>query len=309
MNQEQYYPPEGTRLGTEENRALTYTLDGLRSAMAAGRIVEGLAESCDQEHNLIVRLGNMHGIIPRSECAIGIASGETREIAILSRVGKPVSFIVTQADSDRVLLSRRAAQERALTHYLQVLAPGDVIPASVTHLEPFGAFVDIGCGIISFIGIENISVSRIFHPKERFSSGQNIYAVVLGIDEQMRRITLSHRELLGSWEENAALFHAGETVRGIVRSIESYGIFVELTPNLSGLAERRSGLHEGDPVSVYIKSILPERMKIKLSLIDELGHTRFPPAELRYFVTDGHLSEWIYSPAACESKYIATIFA
>ena len=61
--------------------------------------------------------------------------------------------------------------------------------------------------------------------------------------------------------QNAALFSVGETVRGVVRSIEPYGVFIELTPNLSGLAEPRADLHPGMAVSVYIKSILPQRMK------------------------------------------------
>ena len=51
---------------------------------------------------------------------------------------------------------------------LDNLKSGDIISACVTHLEPFGAFVDIGCGVVSFIGIENISVSRITHPIRAF---------------------------------------------------------------------------------------------------------------------------------------------
>ena len=78
----------------------------------------------------------------------------------------------------------------------------------------------------------------------------------------LNRISLSHKELLGTWEENAAFFNAGDTVEGIVRGIEPYGVFVELTPNLSGLSEPRDGLREGERVCVYIKSIIPEKMKI-----------------------------------------------
>ena len=92
-----------------------------------------------------------------------------------------------------------------------------MIPAAVTHLEPFGAFVDIGCGVASLIGIENLSVSRIFHPSDRLSVGQPIYAAVRSVDREARRISLTHRELLGTWEQNAALFSPGETVRGVVR--------------------------------------------------------------------------------------------
>lgn len=307
MQFEPCYPPEGMRLRSEENQRLCQTLTTLREAMASGAILEGVAESCDAEHNLIVSIGCMRGVIPRSECAIGIETGQTREIAILSRVGKPVSFVVTEAEPGRILLSRRLAQERALGYYLNALRPGDILTARVTHLEPFGVFVDVGCGVVSFIGIENISVSRIFHPRERFAVGQLLHAAVLCTDPVTRRISLTHRELLGTWEENAARFHAGETVCGVVRGIESYGVFIELTPNLSGLSERRDDLREGETVSVYIKSILPERMKIKLSIIDRLPDQPAPP--LRYFITSGHLDEWVYSPSCCQNKYIATIFA
>lgn len=304
----QEYAPEGVRLESEQNQYLTGSLDGLREARDTGAIVEGMAVSCDQEHNLIVACGALRGIIPRAECAIGIESGETREIAILSRVGKPVSFVVVTAEPDHIVLSRRVAQERALAYLMASLRPGDIIPACVTHLEPFGAFVDVGCGVVSFIGIENISVSRIFHPCERFTCGQMIYAAVLGTDAATRRIHLTHRELLGTWEQNAALFRAGETVRGIVRSIESYGIFIELTPNLSGLAERRTGLREGNHVSVYIKSILPERMKIKLTIIDHVRKSAGPPPPPPYYIRDGRILQWVYTPDCCQAKYIATDF-
>ena len=304
----QEYAPEGVRLDSEWNRHLTESLDGLRQARDSGAIVEGMAVSCDQERNLIVACGALRATIPRTECAIGIESGETREIAILSRVGKPVSFVVVEAEPENIVLSRRLAQERALAYLMANLRPGDVIPACVTHLEPFGAFVDVGCGVVSFIGIENISVSRIFHPSERFTCGQKIYAAVLSTDPALRRIHLTHRELLGTWEQNAALFRAGETVRGIVRSIESYGIFIELAPNLSGLAERRAGLREGNHVSVYIKSILPERMKIKLTVIDQLRRPIGPPPPPTYYIREGRIVQWVYTPEQCQTKFIATDF-
>lgn len=302
------YAPEGTRLGQPSNDNLFTSPEGIKNAQDTGIILEGMAVSCDREHNLVVECGPRRGIIPRTECALGIADGQTREIAILSRVGKPVCFIVTGMDGETLLLSRRAAQQRALSYLLSHLQPGDIIPACVTHLEPFGAFVDIGCGVISFIGIENISVSRIFHPRERFACGQMIYAAVLYTDPETKRVHLTHRELLGTWAENAAQFHAGETVQGIVRSIESYGVFIELAPNLSGLSERRPGLQEGDAVSVYIKSILPERMKIKLTVIDHLRRPTGPPPAPRYYLTEGRIEQWVYSPPCCMSKYIATSF-
>lgn len=71
------------------------------------------------------------------------------------------------------------------------LHPGCILPAVVTHLESFGAFVDIGCGVPSLIGIENISVSRIPHPDQRFRVGQAIFAVVQELDPKLGRVYLT----------------------------------------------------------------------------------------------------------------------
>ena len=304
--------PEGRLLHTPENIAACARPEALSQAMAAGTVLEGSALLCDENHDLRVSLGPFTGRIPRAETAIGIAEGTTRDIAILSRVGKPVSFTVEALEEKDgrlcPLLSRRKAQELALASILDSWTPGMVVPATVTHLEGFGAFVDIGCGVASMIGVERLSISRIAHPGDRLRVGQDIYAAVLEVDRHSRRVILTHRELLGTWEENAALFKPGMTVPGHVRGIKDYGDFVELTANLSGLAETKEGVREGDRVSVYIKSIIPQRMKLKLLIIDVL-----PPApgpeEPRYFLPQGKLTRWEYAPPGCRKAGGETVFA
>lgn len=304
-----FFLPEGHRLHTPENRAACSSPEGLRRAMETKTVLEGTALLCDAEHNLTVSLGNgCLATIPRTEAALGIAEGTTRDIAILSRVGRPVSFLVDSIPEagGRPILSRRRAQRMALDLLLTQARPGMVLPAVVTHLEPFGAFVDLGCGVTSMIGIENISVSRISHPGQRFTIGQSIYAVVLDIDPQRERIYLTHKELLGTWAENIRPFHPGMTVPGIVRGIKEYGAFIELTPNLSGLAEARTDLTEGERVSVFLKSIAPDRMKIKLLIIDHLPPE--PPTPLPYFITKGRMAYWRYAPAGCTRVAAETVF-
>lgn len=311
MKTSECYLPEGSYTAQPAVQQALASLDGLRAAQDAGTILEAVAQRCTAAHDLLFDFGFAEGIMPRACCALGVAEGETREIAILSRVGKPTCFVVTEidesADTPLIWLSRTIAQQRAQDFLLETLRPGDVIPAAVTHLESFGAFVDIGCGVASLIGIENLSVSRIFHPADRLHVGQRIRAAVRAVDRTARRVSLTHRELLGTWEQNAALFSPGETVRGVVRSVEPYGIFIELAPNLSGLAEPRDDLAPGTIVSVYIKSILPQRMKIKLTVIDVLAPAGAPDPP-QYFVSEGHIDKWIYTPACCDRKYIATVF-
>jgi small subunit ribosomal protein S1 len=304
------YKPEGSLMDTPENRAALKSLSALTEAMQTKKILEARAVVCDSEHNLHVALnGGVKGIIPRVEGAIGIADGSTRDIAIISRVNKPVCFRVMGIERGEngetvATLSRRVVQEQCMEEYISQLRPGDVIDGRITHLETFGSFVDIGCGICSLIPIDVISVSRISHPEDRFRTGQYIRAVVQATDG--KRVTLSHRELLGTWEENAALFQNGETVAGIVRSVEEYGIFVELTPNLAGLAEPREGVMPGQQASVYIKSLIPERMKVKLIMVDAFDADYQQPS-LRYFFQGDHMDRWVYSPSVSHRK-IETVF-
>ncbi len=301
--------PEGGALATIHNRRILSSVASIEEAAARGEIIEGSAVTCDAGHNLLVNLGCMKGIIPRCEGALGIADGTVRDIALISRVGKPVAFVIEGFTTDRAgnkmaLLSRKKAQEICKERYISSLKPGDVIPATVTHLESFGAFCDIGCGCIALLPIDAISVSRISHPKDRLSCSEQIKAVVKSID--CGKITLSMKELLGTWEENAAEFSQGETVSGVIRSVETYGIFVELAPNLAGLAESKPSANVGEFASVYIKSILPDKMKVKLIIIDSFpaDNTRLP---LKYFTNSQHIENWRYSPVGCR-KNIESVF-
>lgn len=303
------YYPEGRLMNTVENLSSMQSLSQLNEAFHEGRILEARAVVCNSSHDLIVDLGAIRGIIPREEGALGIREGRVRDIAVISRVNRPVCFVITdfrknESGQTVAVLSRRLAQERCMRDYISELVPGDVIDARITHLDSFGAFADIGCGIVSLLPIDSISVSRIDHPRERFSVGMDIRAIVKSIENG--RISLTHKELLGTWEENAEGFEVGETVAGIIRSVEDYGAFVELAPNLAGLAEMKDNIHAGQQASVYIKNIIPSRMKIKLIIIDTFDY-EYHPKQPRYYYDGSHMDCFYYSPPASE-KVIETVF-
>jgi small subunit ribosomal protein S1 len=299
------FVPEGALMGTPENRRSLLSENTLRRAREDGQVLESRALLCDGEHNLHVSLGSLRGVIPRREGALGIDTGATRDVALLTRVNKPVQFLVEKFCGNTVYLSRRAVQSACCKEYLRTLRPGDIVPATVTHLESFGAFCDVGAGISALLPVSYLCVSRIAHPAARIYAGQSIRAAIKGIDG-CGRITLTMKELLGTWEENAAALNPGDTVPGIIRTVEPYGIFVELAPNLSGLAEYVPGVRPGMQASVFVKSVQPEKMKVKLVLVDAVfGHNT--PAPLRYFVDSGSLGHWLYSPPGCE-KTVETVF-
>ncbi len=293
------FKPEGYFYTSAENQNYIKDEKGLKDALIRGVILENKVSLCDLEHNLIIDFGFMKGVIKREDGAIGTDTGETKDIALISRVNKPVCFLVKgfskNATGETVaVLNRREAQILARDEFLGNLSVGDIIDGVITHIESFGCFVDIGAGLIALLPIDSISVSRISHPRDRFKVGQRIKAIIKLIAED-GKITLSHKELLGTWSENAEKFNIGETVPGIIRSVENYGVFVELAPNLAGLAEYSGEVKVGQEASVYIKNIIPEKMKIKLIIVDSFDSER-EPAPINYFYSGETIKEFNYSP-------------
>ena len=277
------------------------SIDEIKNAMIKNEIIEGKVLLCDREHNLHIDLGVIRGIIKREEGAIGIDDGTVRDIALISKVGKSICFNIIGFERDVfgntfAVLSRKSVQEKCKKEFLDNLKNGDVIDAKVTHLEKFGAFIDIGAGINSLIPIDMLSVSRISHPKQRLTEGQKIKVALR--KREGDKLTFTLKELLGSWEENADLFTPGETVTGVIRSIEDYGVFVELMPNLAGLAEIDDNLCEGQSVAVYIKSIIKQKMKIKLIIVEAYEQEN-TTKDLVYFNQSNHIDYWQYSPKDC----------
>ena len=278
------------------------SIDEIKNAMIKNEIIEGKVLLCDREHNLHIDLGVIRGIIKREEGAIGIDDGTVRDIALISKVGKSICFNIIGFERDVfgntfAVLSRKSVQEKCKKEFLDNLKNGDVIDAKVTHLEKFGAFIDIGAGINSLIPIDMLSVSRISHPKQRLTEGQKIKVALR--KREGDKLTFTLKELLGSWEENADLFTPGETVTGVIRSIEDYGVFVELMPNLAGLAEIDDNLFEGQSVAVYIKSIIKQKMKIKLIIVEAYEQEN-TTKDLVYFNQSNHIDYWQYSPKDCQ---------
>jgi small subunit ribosomal protein S1 len=93
--------------------------------------------------------------------------------------------------------------------------------------------------------------------------------MIKSIDKESGRIVLSYKELFGTWEENVQNLSEKMVVKGVVKETDKFknGIFIELKPNLVGMAEYKEGLNYGQKVDVYVKKIIPEKKKIKLVIV------------------------------------------
>ena len=172
----------------------------LSRCMANGEVLQSTALAYDTDRRLRFELGGMRGIMPFADC-VDAAPGETvKDIAVLTRVGRPTCFVIEGMETGEngqpcYQLSRAEAQRMCKAEYLDTLSPGDILPCTVTHIEPFGAFCDVGCGISALLPIDCMSVSRISSPADRVSVGQQILCAIKNRDAQ-GRFVLTIRELL-----------------------------------------------------------------------------------------------------------------
>ena len=262
----QKFIPEGW-VETKDN------LDNLQKAFTDGDILQWYVNNCDSNYNLHIDLGNnIKGIIPRNE----LEEINTDEFGYCNpsicknKVNNFIQFKIKEIyDDTNVLLSRRNVQKEALDWVKNDLKVGMVVKGIVKNMRKFGAFVEIGGGVVGLLHIEDISISRIKSPEERFYIGQKINVMIKSIDKENDKIVLSYKELLGNWEENIKEYDEKTIVDGIVKETDKFknGIFIELKPNLVGLAEYKEGMEYGQKVKVYIKKIIKDRKKIKLLII------------------------------------------
>ena len=178
----------------------------------------------------------------------------------------------------RISLGMKQVQEnpwRTLAERYQV---GDRVHGKVRNLTDFGAFIEIEDGVDGLVHVSDISWSRrVKHPGEVLKKGQEVDAVVTGIDPENRRMSLSIKDLEpNAWNDFVASHKPGDIVRGKIARFASFGAFVELGDNLEGLchiselSDDRVGKPEdaaqlGQEMDFKILRIDAENRKIGLS--------------------------------------------
>ena len=260
MEYNKYFIPEGW------NPRKEYTKEEIEEAKESGKILEALVTKCDENYNLHVSLGkDLIGIIPKVEVEID----ENIKFSIYkNKEDTLVQFKVVDINSDNIVLSRKACKIEAIKWAKNDLKSGDIVLGIVKNIRPFGAFIEIGGGVVGLLHIEDISVSRIKSPQERFTVGQKIKVMIKCIEEG-NKVYLSYKELLGNWDDNVKDLEEKTVVDGIIKEADKYknGIFIELKPNLVAMAEYQEGFHYGQRVKVLIKKIIKTKKKIKVVIV------------------------------------------
>jgi len=204
-------------------------------------------------------------------------------------VGQEYQFLITKIEERgrNIVVSRRKLleieREKSLAELLETLKVGDVTPATVTRLAPFGAFARIAPGVEGLIHISELSWRRVADPAEAVGLGQELPVKVTAIERNEKngqlKISLSAKQALADpWTTVAEAFKAGDMVTGKVARLADFGAFIELAPGIEGLAhvselsyvkrvlKASDVLSQGQEVTVMVKEIDPAKRRISLSL-------------------------------------------
>jgi 4-hydroxy-3-methylbut-2-enyl diphosphate reductase len=226
---------------------------------------------------LLVNVG-VRGFIPASHVSRGFEDnlekyvGQTLELKIieLDRSKNNVVF------SHKVVLEEKHA--RAKEEAFANLEAGMKVPGVVRRLTDFGAFVDIGDGVEGLLHVSEMAYSRVNHPSDVVSEGDEITVMVLGVDRERERISLGLKQTIPDpWSTVGERYVVGQRVTGEVTRVVDFGAFVKLEDGIEGLvhiselshkhvAKAEDVVKSGDQVEVKVISVDPEARRIGLSI-------------------------------------------
>jgi small subunit ribosomal protein S1 len=246
------------------------------STVAEGMVVEARVLETNKG-GLSVDVNGIRGFMPISH--IDLFRVENAE----QYVGQKLLCMVSDVDQaeHNLVVSRRALLEKereAMREKLWTeLAEGQVRTGIVRSVRDFGAFVDLG-GVDGLLHVSEMSWKRGADASKLVQPGQSLQVIVLKIDHEKRKLSLSVKQLeAGPWENIHDRFSAGQVVKGTVTRTKEFGAFVELEPGVEGLihvselARKRiwrvsDFIKEGQEVEVKILNIDPAQQRISLSL-------------------------------------------
>lgn len=250
-----------------------YSLEQLEQIKKEQKVVDIYITDIDESLNMIGIIGkDIKAIIPREESSSIVGEdGLVEEKHIINKKGKIlhvcIKDIINNNDNIELVVSKKILELKVRKWMYMHLKPGMKLKGVVVSTSDYAAFVDVGGGVTGILKLENISDILLQKASDALKIGQRIEVVVKKYDRDTGRIELSYKETLGTFEENISKFKEGDIVDGIVRNRIKSGIFVEIAPNVVGLAEHINGIEYGQKVLVSIKRIIPEKRKVKLVII------------------------------------------
>ena len=199
-----------------------------------GQVVEGIVKNLT-EYGAFIDLGGIDGLLHITD----MSWGRVNHPSELFQVGDHVRVKVLKfnAETERVSLGLKQISEDPWSKAAEKYVPGTVVRGKVVSLKDYGAFIELEEGIEGLVHISEMSwTRRVKHPSKVVAVGDVVEAVVLDVDVAQNRISLGMKQLEPNpYEQLTEKYPIGTVVKGRVRNIADFGIFVEIEEGIDGL--------------------------------------------------------------------------
>ena len=259
-------------LEKERDHLKTQTLDTLSEGQVVTGIIKGITE-----YGAFVDLGGIDGLLHITDMSWGRVNHPSELLSVNQEV--EVKVLKYNSDSERVSLGLKQMTDDPWLKAGAKYAVGSRVEGKVVSLTDYGAFVELESGLEGLIHVTEMTWTKPKHPSKVLEMGQEVECVVLDIDIQNKRISLGLKQLQPNpWEAFTQKYSPGDIVRGEIRSLTDYGVFIGVQEGVDGMAHKSdlSWTHridnpadfyrKGDEVEAIILSINHEEQKVSLGL-------------------------------------------
>ena len=245
--------------------------------IALGSVLEGTVKNIT-DYGVFIDLGGIDGLLHVTDLSWKRVN-HPRELV---KVGQKIKVKVIQFDpeSHRISLGAKQLEEDPWDTASRAVSVGDVLEGKVSSVTDYGAFVDLGNGVEGLVHMSELTwTNKNIQPSKVLQNGQEISVVVLGIDNDKRRISLGYKQLQPNpWKSFAETHNVGDIVTGPIKNTTEFGLFVALTPELDGMVhisdlswdkldeEELKKFVRGQEVTAKILDINPEKERITLGI-------------------------------------------
>jgi small subunit ribosomal protein S1 len=249
----------------------------LLASIQPGQIRKGVVKNIT-DFGAFIDLDGMDGLLHITDMSWGRISHPSEML----KQGEEVQVMIIEVnrEKERVSLGLKQTTKNPWDDIEQKFPVGAKVRGKVVNLVPYGAFVEIEPGVEGLVHITEMSwTKRITKPSEILKVGQELDAVVLGIQKEEQKISLGIRQLEPNpWDMVRHNYPIGARVRGKVRNMTTYGAFIELEEGIDGMVHvsdmswtRKVNhpselLKKGDEVDAIVLDVDPQQQRISLGM-------------------------------------------
>lgn len=251
--------------------------DEILEEMSEGKVLDGVVKNIT-DYGAFIDLGGVDGLLHITDIAWHRITHPSQALKIGETIS--VQVIKFNEDTKRISLGLKQLNEDPWAKVDADYPIGSKVKGTVTNITDYGAFVELAPGIEGLIHVSEMSwTKKNAHPGKMLSTSEEVEVMVLEINRDNRRISLGLKQCMANpWADYAANHKEGETVKGTIRNITDFGIFVALTEELDGLLHMsdiswdKSGeealkeFKKGDEIEAKILALDVDRERVSLGI-------------------------------------------